>query len=313
MSRTFDYSVFGLAVRSTIELPELFGAQDAPEPDVDIRVGALTDPTSAPGLTVQKDCLLLTIPSVGRYRITGGREIVIEPEAAAPERNVRLYLLGSAFGALLHQRGLLPLHANAVEIGGKAVAFMGESGAGKSTLAASFHDRGFQVIADDVSVIQFGSQGDVRACPGLPRLRLAAEVLEATGREPSRFPPSYLGDQDFRKYDVSINAGAAREPVEIGAIFVLEKGDSFGVERLSGGDAAKAVFDHTYRGEYLDHVEGHHAHWAAATKLVGKVPIYRLSRIWDIARIDEQCELITQWVRDFAFSSAANWCPRPGA
>jgi hypothetical protein len=300
MGRTFDYSVFGLTVRSALDLPELFPVERLHNPDVTIRIGELAQPETAPGLHACGEALLLVVPTVARYRIEGGREIIVEPEPTAPERNVRLYLLGSAFGALLHQRGLLPLHANAVEIDGRAVAFMGESGAGKSTLAAWFHDQGFRVIADDVCVVQFGADGQVRACPGLPRLRLGEEVLEATGREASAFPRSYVGDDDFRKYDVSIGANAARNATDIGAVFILAKGDAFSVEQLSGLDAATAVFDNTYRGRYLDQVDGHHRHWSATIKLVRKVPIYRLSRVWDIGSLDQQCELIVRSARDLA-------------
>ena len=48
-------------------------------------------------------------PKVGRYRIEAGNRITVESEPGVPERNVRLFLLGSAFGVLLHQRGLLPV------------------------------------------------------------------------------------------------------------------------------------------------------------------------------------------------------------
>ncbi|MEG8053162.1 hypothetical protein QP185_07710 [Sphingomonas aerolata] len=53
------------------------------------------------------------------------------------------YLLGTALGALLHQRALLPLHCNAIVHDGKAFLFCGDSGAGKSTLAAVFEARGY--------------------------------------------------------------------------------------------------------------------------------------------------------------------------
>lgn len=300
MTSSYHYQVFGLTVRSTLPLPELFEIEADGDPDVTIDVGALSEPASKPGLHSHGGALLLMVPEVARYRIEGGSDIIVEPNPAAPDRNIRLFLLGSAFGVLLHQRGLLPLHANAVEIDGKAVAFMGESGAGKSTLAAWFHDRGFRVIADDVCVVQFGAEGHVFACPGLPRLRLGEEVLEASGRQTSSFPRSYLGDDDFRKYDVWIGDKAARNSSEIGAVFILAKGDAFSVERLSGLDAVNAIFDNTYRGRYLDEVGGHDSHWSATIKLVRTVPIYRLSRVWDIANLDEQNELILQSVRDLA-------------
>ena len=88
-----------------------------------------------------------------------GNQIVIDAAPDATDRNVRLFLLGSALGALLHQRGLLPLHANAIDLGGGAVAFSGHSGAGKSTIAAWFHDRGHRILADDVCVVGFDQSG----------------------------------------------------------------------------------------------------------------------------------------------------------
>jgi hypothetical protein len=221
----------------------------------------------------------------------------VDPAAGAPDRNVRLYLLGSAFGALLHQRGLLPLHANAIEVDGRAVAFMGEAGAGKSTLAAWFHDRGFRVIADDVCVVQFGVDGQIMACPGIPRLRLSEEALKATGRQAAAFPRSYLGDDDFRKYDVAITANAAREASVIAVIFLLAKANAFSVKQLSGVDAVQAVFENTYRGGFIDYVHNHQSHWSAAIDLVRNVPVYRLTRTWNIDSLDEQGELILGTVR----------------
>lgn len=298
MADAFHYQLFGLRVGSEIPLPELFPATGDQPPDVIIRRGSVGELPSEAGVQVEGDqCLLLTIPGVGRYRIRGGQEILVDAAEGVPDRNVRLYLLGSAFGALLHQRGLLPLHANAIEVDGKAVAFMGEAGAGKSTLAAWFHDRGFRVIADDVCVVQFDADGKILACPGIPRLRLWEEALRATGREAAAFPRSYVGDDHFRKFDVSIEVTAAGGASEIAAIFLLGRGDAFSVGRLGGLDATTAVFENTYRGWYVDHVAGHQNHWSAAIELVRRVPIYRLSRIWNIRTLDEQGQLILETVR----------------
>lgn len=298
MPDAFHYQLFGLRVGSEIPLPELFPATGDQPPDVIIRRGSVGELPSEAGVQVEGDqCLLLTIPGVGRYRIRGGQEILVDAAEGVPDRNVRLYLLGSAFGALLHQRGLLPLHANAIEVDGKAVAFMGEAGAGKSTLAAWFHDRGFRVIADDVCVVQFDADGKILACPGIPRLRLWEEALRATGREAAAFPRSYVGDDHFRKFDVSIEVTAAGGASEIAAIFLLGRGDAFSVGRLGGLDATTAVFENTYRGWYVDHVAGHQNHWSAAIELVRRVPIYRLSRIWNIRTLDEQGQLILETVR----------------
>ena len=64
--------------------------------------------------------------------------------------DVRLFLLGSVWGALALQRGLLPLHASAVGRGRTVHAFTGPPGAGKSTLAAALAARGYPLFTDDM-------------------------------------------------------------------------------------------------------------------------------------------------------------------
>ena len=286
---SWDYRVFGLRIRSSIELAELIPATGEASPDVVIDEGTVPEPEGGSGLIAVDDALVLVVPKVARYRIRGGSRITVEPQPGVPRRNLRLFLLGSAFGALLHQRGLLPLHANAIEIGGKAVAFMGEPGAGKSTLAAWLHDRGQRIIADDVCVVGFDGDKAV-ARPGFPRLRLWREALEASGRDPAAYPRSYAGDERFDKFDVAIESVSFDAP--LAALYLLERGERPSIDRLSRLEAAEAVFANTYRGAYLTAVGGQTAHWKSAVRLVEQVPAFRAVRRWDPAALDEQCGLL---------------------
>ena len=211
---------------------------------------------------------------------------------------MRLFLLGSAFGALLHQRGLLPLHANAVEVDGKAVAFMGESGAGKSTLAAWFHDAGHRVLADDVCVIRFDEQQRPMACPGLPRLRLWQDAIDLSGRDASKYTRSYVGDHPFEKFDVPISPSAsATGALELGAVYLLDTGTSLQITRLEGVEAAEAIFAHTYRGGFLNAAAGHQAHWAASVRVIQTVPVFRLSRPFALGRMHADGNQVLAHVR----------------
>lgn len=288
----FEYSVFGLRVRSSLELPELMPATGKGQPDVTIEAAPIDDePVPGSEVSAVNGALVLVVPDIARFRISGGNAIIVDAERGIPERNVRLFLLGSAFGALLHQRGLLPLHANAVEIDGKAVAFMGASGEGKSTLAAWFHDRGYKVLADDVCVVGFDSDGVPHAYPGLPRLRLWNEALEALGREASRYDRSYVGAaEQLEKFDVPIDRSAVTcSTTPLTAIYLLQRGDELSIAQLRGVEAAEALFANTYRGSYLPMVKGQKDHWHSAVLLVQAVPVYRAVRQWDLANLDEQC------------------------
>ena len=282
--RSFHYRLFGLHVQSDLELPELCAIEPIDEPDVRISLGK--DAANAG--------TRLCIDDVAQFYVHGGSQISVVPEPGVPDRNLRLYLLGSAMGMLLHQRGLLPLHANAVEIDGKAVAFMGPSGAGKSTLAAWFHDRGYRVIADDVCVVSLES-GRVLVLAGLPRLRLWQDALEASGRRAAQHERSYAGDETWNKFDVRMARTVESDArMELALLFDLQRADAFKVERLEGLEAAEAVFANTYRGGFVRASNSHESHWTSAVGLVRRVPVYRLDRRWGRQDIEQQCELIFQ-------------------
>ena len=307
-ARAFEtYSVFGLSVRSEVPLPELFATDREGVADVTIERGDIPAPAGAPpGLSVVDDGLLLIVPGVARYRVAEGRSITVDADRDVPARNVRLFLLGSAFGALLHQRGLLPLHANAVEVGGRAVAFMGESGAGKSTLAAAFHDLGCKVIADDVCVVGFDPSGAPYAAPGLPRLRLWAEALELMGRDTAGFDHSYVTDEEFDKFDVPLEpSSAVRSAMPLSALYLLARGSDFAIERLSGVDAAEAVFANTYRGAFVSAAGGQQSHWLSAMAVVKRLPVFRASRVWDLAKLTDQCRRLLAHAEQAAVAQSA--------
>lgn len=299
MKETIFYSLFGLKIQSEIQLPELFPAEPCASPDIVIRRGsAAVAPPGKGELHPIDDGALLRIDTIGCYAISRGAEIVVQPEPGASERNVRLYLLGSAMGMLLHQRGLLPLHANSVEIEGKALIFMGHSGAGKSTLAAWFHEEGYRIIADDVSVIGFDGEGRPTVRPGLPRLRLWRDTLDVMGRDASSYERSYAGDDSYEKYDVPIHAnGLATGNVELAAIYLLAKGDQFDLSPVSGMAAADAVFANTYRGRYVESMNHQRPHWEASLNLIRTTPVFRLARRWDHRLMREEIEPVLRHAR----------------
>ncbi len=98
--------------------------------------------------------------------------------ATSPDEVFLTYFLGQVLSHCLLMRGIEPLHATAIVVDGGAVAFLGDSGDGKSTLAASFLNRGYSLITDDVLVLEF--QNDtVLAHPSLPSIKLTPESADA--------------------------------------------------------------------------------------------------------------------------------------
>ena len=291
---TLRYELFGLAIDSEIPLPELKSqsAADGGGPaDLSIRLG--------PPAGEDAGGYVIEIDEVARFTISGGMAIRVTPAAGAGERDIRLFLLGSAMGAALHQRGILPLHANAVEIDSRAVAFMGQSGAGKSTLAAWFHDQGYPILADDVCVIRADEGDGATAYPGLPRLRLWEDALEASGRVPADHSPSFRYDAGARrKFDVPIPAGSvASRPLPLAALFLLGEGPALRIERLTGSRAVEAISANTYRGRLIAEVGDSNAHVAACLAIARHIPVFTLERPFDRAGFDAQCAAVLDYCR----------------
>lgn len=290
--RSECYSLFGLAVCSEIKFPNI-RAESAPvERDVDIRYGTISGHTEArTGLTVFGAAALLNIPRVARFWIDDGKLIVVEPAHQASERDIRLYLLGSALGAILYQRGIFPLHANAIEISERAVAFCGASGSGKSTLAAWFNDHGHRILSDDVCAIASGDP--LLVAPGLPRLRLWRDALEARGRSSAGLERSFSGEE---KFDLPNDCQADR-PLPLGVIYLLENrpnriGEPVRIQAISGVNALDALLRNTYRGAFAEEMGIVDALLKWCATICRSTPIFRVDRDWDHQCMAQDVQLL---------------------
>ena len=284
------YTLFGLTIVSDLELPELFECSRT-DSDVEIRLGEVPDAdNSSAGVRETQDGALLRIDACARFLVSSGSRIVVEPEKNASPRNVRLFLLGSALGLLLHQRRLLPLHGNSVELGAQqAITFVGASGVGKSTLAAWFHDNGYRILADDVSVVDFDTSGLPIALPGLPRLRLWEEVMVATGRDPTAYQRSFEGDEEYLKRDVMIAQGqVVQQPLPLCAVVLLQD-ETSDLQIVHGSEAVDVLFSNTYRGAFVELSNTVRDHWIACTTLGITIPVFKVGLRHGLGHLSESC------------------------
>ena len=301
----FNYGVFGLNVRSEIELPELRRQEVPSQPDVLVRKGEIvSDETLTAGLHILGDEALLWIPEVGRYLMRDGNELIFDPLPEVSPRNVRLYLLGSAFAAIIHQRGLLPLHANSILVDGRAIGFMGHPGAGKSTMAAWFHDNGFGILGDDVCVVSGGPRPVAHA--GVPRLRLWREALEASGRTVDGYEMSF---DNYDKYNVPIGEeSGVVDQAPLSHLYLLDDAggsDRSAIEPLQGAAAVEALVANTYRGGYVQIMDRTQQHLAACIQLAQIVPVFRVSREWGLESIAGEARAIAQHARSLIAASVS--------
>ena len=245
------YRAFGLRIASDIALPELpdddpgradvtVAEGDVPESGADI--GGQIGPFSF----ARKGALWLEVPDVARFLVTDGCEIRYSKVPGIDEDSLRVFLLGTCFGALLLQRGALVLHGNAFVIDEQCAVCVGPSGAGKSTLAARMLQRGCGVVADDV--VPLDEAG--RAIPGLPRIKLWQDTADALGINTTGLRRIRPG---LAKYDLPLRDAFQASPTPVRAIYVLGPWNraEFALQELKGVAKFEALHANGYRPRFM--------------------------------------------------------------
>lgn len=275
-------TAFGLVFRSEIDLPFDPAADDAPidaeivhgpTPEtIEGVLGAHRQWQAAPGV------FLLRLPGTGSFWVTDGERITVDLEDGAEPGLVQSFLLGSCAAALLHQRGVLTLHASAIATDQGAILFAGVSGIGKSTLLAEFLRRGYRALSDDVVALRFPEEGAIVASPAYPQTKLWQDALVRQNRFTDDLPQVLPG---LGKYKLSIGPLADGD-MPVRAVICLNKkiNGELGIEKIQPGEAFGRLMDATYRRRIMK------AHGLGAA-LFGKIS--RLTRevpAWQTTRID---------------------------
>lgn len=218
----YYYKLYDLTIASTMRFLHMHPGEES-SPDVIIRYGktpAKLAHITLTGVRFQAGPgqFLLRVDNVANYFVRNGTEIIIEKAGDAEDSDVELFLFGSAIGALMHQRNLIPVHGSAIEVEGKAVVFTGNSGTGKSTLAASFMKRGYRVVTDDISVISFSKMDGFRLLPGHSYLKLWADAIEILGDNTESYSRLRRG---MNKYKYPLNGSHCSKALSLSGFYFL--------------------------------------------------------------------------------------------
>jgi len=106
------------------------------------------------------------------FEISAGSSVVIDANGQdCGGANMITYLLGSAFGVVGIQRGLVPIHGASVKYGDSVAIITGISGSGKSALQNELVLRGYKYLADDVTMAVI-ENGRPFALPSYPQRKI---------------------------------------------------------------------------------------------------------------------------------------------
>jgi hypothetical protein len=276
----FKYRAFGLHIQSDFEIAEMQQA-DFDHPDVIITLAETPREIENPlreGVRFQltDNEFLLNLDNVARYYVADGNSIRIEKSDGSTFQEVRIFLVGVVFSALLHQKGMVPFHASALmDEHGQSFLLCGRSGVGKSTLTATFLKKGFYLLSDDISVVKPGEE-KIWVYPSFPFIKLWKDVMEHV--DISEEEGIKLRDP-LEKYGYRMEESFHAEPASLGKIFVLHvhNKEEYKTEQLKGTEKFNALKNQTFRFQFV--TDRHRpVHFTELNKMAQAVPVYRVTR-----------------------------------
>ena len=192
------------------------------------------------GFVLSHQAFLFTTDAGVRFHYARGDGIVASVPEPRCEDDFRLYLWGTVFGAVAWLNGYFALHASAVAVGQRAVAFTADSGVGKSTLAAALSAHGLAHICDDTLAV-YPSGGQPLAIPDRKPLKLWEDAFNFVAAD--RLEP--IVSMPGKSY--ALAARRAADALPLGDLIVLADGHEIALTPVRGADKLSVVVDAMYR------------------------------------------------------------------
>ncbi|MBI4588188.1 MAG: hypothetical protein HY725_05075 [Candidatus Rokubacteria bacterium] len=223
-----------------------------------------------------------------------GSRIACQALNGISRESFHTYLVTQALSFAMLKQGIEPLHATAVVLNDRTVAFLGGCGSGKSSLGAAFLQAGHTLLTDDLLVVQ-EADGRFVAHPGPPRIKLYPEIANAFLRERATGTPM---NADTRKLVIPLGCRlSAKAATPLGAIYVLRpetrrpRGDRIAIRPLSPRRAVLELIANTFNAAITE-PDRLARQFRLVTRLASGVPVRSLSYPRDLARLPAVLEAI---------------------
>ncbi|MDT8345199.1 MAG: hypothetical protein RQ752_12315 [Thermohalobaculum sp.] len=316
----FRYRAHGLEILADFEVPELLPSPRVAAPDVrilrDPEAAAVVGRAAALAGAEPRDAVVMraapgdrggcfTVEGLASFWVRDGGEIRVAMAPGADLGLVTLYILGSALGLVLFQRGALVLHGASVAHRGGARLFLGPSGAGKSTIAARLGQAGHPILGDDTVALWPDGGGGFAVHPSGTSFKLWRDALEAAGLT------ALARDSVARRIDKFYVANPRRAEDRghrVAEILILARGEPLSrprVEPVPLLEAVRMVAANAYRPEFIDIFGAAEPHFRQVAALVAGARVTRLIRPWDHAATPAVADLLhRRWTAEAAEAEA---------
>jgi len=296
------YELYGLRVCSEVVLPAPLSQNPLPPYDIVVRfskskaipanpnsarllakldigdrpVYTLIDTGVGYTLSFNEDCefwISYDLRLVDVYLFPG-----VQPDIAG------LLFVGGVIACILSLTGESVLHASAVEMGGRTLAFVGGLGMGKSTLAAIFCAMGAQFITDDL--LRLKPNGKTFYCfPGTNGIRLRSRKGGTALAE--KFSKNTQGETPDGRIELNLYKNNSMPPLD--AIVIPRPAPDCKALRLGRLPAAKAALYlmNNLKMQGLQQREHIQCRLDFSARLASSVPVFEAEIPWGIPLLQE--------------------------
>ena len=225
-----------------------------PLPDVKIEITDIKkevkDPLYDDGFfRLNQNEFSMHVEGVGSFYASGGNYISLVLNPKATHANIELYLNGSTYGAILHQRKIMPMHGSCFVYNNKGIMLCGDSGAGKSSLTASFVLDGNEFLTDDVTPILI-SNNKPYIWTMSDRIKLWEDSLKQLNQNKEGL---HKIDPETEKFYYPLKS-YKDSTFMLNQIFLIEIHEESTIvfQEIKGAEKVTALRNEIYRLEYLD-------------------------------------------------------------
>ena len=224
------------------------------------------------------------IDEVGWFQVDPSVPSVAAPrEGNEVRREARLWGIPAVLCFL--DRGDLPLHAAAVDVGGSALLLAAPGRYGKTTLAAAFLAAGHRLLSEDVACCRSDPEPSVLPGPAMLRIRRDMhEWLELPGTEVAGEDP----DRVYLTVDESARGDGSPVPIR-GVVFLRRSEERATMERLPRENAVPDLWALSLN---LPTDRSRAQCFREVTAIAARVPVWNLYRRLSVDQLPETVDRI---------------------
>jgi hypothetical protein len=216
---------------------------------------------------------VLCFPHGGDFYL-GADRIVGQPSHPRDDDLLEMRFLGPVLSYWLELRGMPALHASAVAVDGRAVAFLSRHGGGKTGLAAALMRAGHPLLSDDIVPVE-EIAGAFHARPGYPQMRMWPDEAAHFVDRWEELPPVLPGLAKRRaRVESFLDA-----TLPLACLYLAERRETGPVEILdvSPRDAVIELVRHSFSPHLVEAAGLQPGRFDLFARLVRGVPVRRLA------------------------------------